>query len=323
MKNLISIIIVNWNGKKWLKKCFDSLHSQTYNNFEVIFVDNASSDDSVGYVEKNYTGTVIIKSNKNLGFAGGVNLGIKNTNDGYILLMNNDTWIDDDFLERILFFYQNNNFDVVAPMENDYGNQAKEKNTINIDILGHCIYQKYLSNKTNFYLCGVCLFFKKALYEETLGLDNNFLMYFEEVDWFWRLHLLNKTIASVDNLFIHHASVGSISGGIKYESFLWRNQNTLQMLLKNYACANLLWVLPLYFFQNIAEIIFFLLILKPKIALSYFQGWWFNVKNIRKILINRSWVQKNRTVSDTEIFKKMYFGFAKFYHLANFLKNKS
>ena len=53
-KIVVSIIIVNWNGKKWLKKCLDSLKSQTFKNFEIVMVDNSSTDDSVKFVEKNY-----------------------------------------------------------------------------------------------------------------------------------------------------------------------------------------------------------------------------------------------------------------------------
>ena len=100
MKDLVSVIIVNWNGRKWLEKCLDSLRVQTYKNFEVIFVDNASTDDSVDFVEKNYPEVVILKSDRNLGFAGGNNLGIDNSKGEFILFLNNDTWVKEDFLKK-------------------------------------------------------------------------------------------------------------------------------------------------------------------------------------------------------------------------------
>jgi glycosyltransferase involved in cell wall biosynthesis len=62
MKNLVSIIIINWNGEKWLKNCLDSIYSQTYKNFEVILVDNASFDKSIKYIEEFYPQVKIIKN---------------------------------------------------------------------------------------------------------------------------------------------------------------------------------------------------------------------------------------------------------------------
>jgi GT2 family glycosyltransferase len=74
----LSIIIVNWNGKKWLEKCISSILSQSYSNFEIIFVDNASTDGSIEYLNEHFPDPriKIVKSPTNLGFAGGNNLGI-------------------------------------------------------------------------------------------------------------------------------------------------------------------------------------------------------------------------------------------------------
>ena len=128
MNDLISIIIVNYNGKKWLQKCLDSLLCQTYNNFEIIFVDNGSSDDSVEFVNNNYKDEriKIIKSDKNLGFAGGNNLGIDNSKGEYILLLNNDTWVEFDFLEKLFIFYNSHNYNLIAPVESKYSGEKHE-----------------------------------------------------------------------------------------------------------------------------------------------------------------------------------------------------
>ena len=324
MDNLISIIIVNWNGKQWLGKCLNSLIFQTYKKIEIILVDNNSEDDSVEFVKNGYPGVKIVSSQKNLGFAGGNNLGIDSSNGKYILLLNNDTWIDAHFIEKMIDFYRNNKFDIIGPMENGYNNISKSNYITKIDPFGHCVYSKNnIKWKKNFYLGGVCLFFEKSIYRETGGLDADFFMYFEEVDWFWRLNLLKKSFGVVDDLYVHHSGAGSTSGRTKYGSFLWRNQNTLQMLLKNYAWTSLIWVLPVYFMQNVIEILFFLVIGQPKIAFSYPAGWWFNIKNLQSTLKKRKWVQKNRIVKESEIFKKMYFGFGKLKHLIDFYKHKT
>jgi len=131
---------------------------------------------------------------------------------------------------------------------------------------------------------------------------------------------LKKTFSHIPNVNVYHHGAGSTGAGIKYLSFLWRNQNTLQILLKNYSIITLFLILPIYFIQNILESIFFLLILKPQISLSYLQGWYFNIKYLRRTLAERKWVQNNRRISDLEVMKKMYIGSAKFKHLLEFFK---
>jgi GT2 family glycosyltransferase len=318
---LVSVIIVNYNGQKWLKKCFDSLLDQTYNNFEIIFVDNNSSDESIEFLEKTYKDKriKIIKHKENSGFAGGNNIGIKEAKGDYVLLLNNDTWVEKDFLKNLWQQYRNLNIDVLGPTECSYDGFQDQDISMAIDILGHPIWLDEQYNKS-FYLSGFCLFFSKDLYLDTKGLDNNFFMYFEETDWFWRLNLLGKKFKKVSDIKVYHAGSGSTGSGIKYLSFLWRNQNTLQMLLKNYSLITLIFILPICILQNIIEMIFFLVILKPEISLSYLQGWYFNIKYLRRTLAERKWVQNNRRINDLEVMKKMYIGSAKFKHLLEFFK---
>ncbi len=318
---LISIITVNWNGLKWLDRFLSSFEKQTFKNFEMLVVDNGSTDGSIEFIKKNYPKVRIIESKKNLGFSGGNNLGVKNAKGKYILFINNDVWVKKDFLEKYFNFYLKSNLDIVSVREAKYDGTIYPHYISQLDIFGHAVFlfgEKY-KNKKPFYLSGVCLLFSKKLYEETKGLDNNFFMYSEDTDWFWRLNLLEKTMDYAEGVFIYHAGAGSTGAGIKYNVFLWRNENTLQMLLKNYKWFNLVWVIPIYVFQNILEIIFFLFMGKPKISQSYIEGWLFNIKNFKRTMKERAWVQKNRKIGDLEIMKKMYIGFGKLKHLYAFI----
>lgn len=318
----LSVVIVNYNGQKYMAKLLSSLTNQTYKHCEIIIVDNASSDGSVEFIKNNYPQCKVIQLKENVGFAKGNNIGIDEAGGKFILLMNNDTWVEEDFLQKMINFYEKNNFDVVAPYEATYEGVKKDPYITTIDMLGHPIYIKHNNKRSGFYLSGVCLMFSKELYNITGGLDSNFFMYFEEIDWFWRLNLLGKSFSYVPDVFIYHKGAGSTGGGINYHHFLWRNQNTLQMLLKNYSWVNLVWVLPIYILQNIIEIIFFLIILKPKISYSYIGGWTFNIKNLRITLRKRRWVQENRVKSDKYIISKMYLGPAKLKHLLSFISIK-
>ena len=113
----VSVIIVNYNGKKYIKTLFDSLMRLAHSdfNYEIVFVDNASSDGSIEFLKNNYLpleNLLIVPSEKNLGFAGGNNLGVSKANGQYIVLLNNDTKPNEDWLEE-LYHYIRNKPDVV------------------------------------------------------------------------------------------------------------------------------------------------------------------------------------------------------------------
>lgn len=329
---LISVVLVNYNGKRWIDKCLSSLKSQTFKNFEIIFVDNGSTDNSLEYLTDNYNldNLKIVKSPTNTGFATGNNLGIDNSNGEIILLMNNDAWVDQSFIAELYAFYNNSKLDVVAPIEVDYDSninrtQGNEYQST-LDVFGHCYFIQNPSEKDKnklLFLSGACIMFSKKLYEDTGGLDNDFFMYFEDTDWFWRLNLYDKKFNFARDILFHHYYSGTTTSAerIKYRSFLWRNQNTLQMLLKNYSFLYLLIILPIYLLINIGEMIFFFILLKPKISLTYIQGIWFNIVHLKRTIKKRSIIQGKRVIPDSEIVKRMYIGSGKLHHLLMYFRN--
>ncbi len=100
----ISIIIVNYNGREYLPACLLSLENLDYlqNKYEVIIVDNASEDDSVQYITKNFPGVKLIESSSNIGFAAGNNLGLRKAQGKYLALLNNDTSVDASWLTELV-----------------------------------------------------------------------------------------------------------------------------------------------------------------------------------------------------------------------------
>jgi GT2 family glycosyltransferase len=113
----ISIIIINFNGMRYIDRLMQSIISSNNNGIvvETICVDNASSDDSSDYVSKQYPWVKLIKSNQNLGFGGGVNLGIKSSQGQYILLLNNDGYLDRNCIYNLYKSIRENNFGAVVP----------------------------------------------------------------------------------------------------------------------------------------------------------------------------------------------------------------
>ena len=98
----VSVIIPNFNGKKYLKECLDSLRKQDYLYFEVILVDNGSEDGSVEWTKENYPEVRVIVLKENTGFCGGVNAGIRESKSEYVLLLNNDTIVFPEFITELV-----------------------------------------------------------------------------------------------------------------------------------------------------------------------------------------------------------------------------
>ena len=107
-KPLVSIIIVNYNGLELLKKCLMSLSKIQFTNYEVILVDNNSSDNSVNYVTKNFPQIILIKLDENKGFAEPNNIASKIAKGEYLLFLNNDTIVTENFLTELLNVIKNN-----------------------------------------------------------------------------------------------------------------------------------------------------------------------------------------------------------------------
>ena len=314
---LISVIIVNWNGQQWLRQCLDSLIEQTYKHIEIIVVDNGSLDGSVDFIRSQYPSVKQVLNNTNMGFAGGNHSGISKAEGKLVLLLNTDAWVEPELTEELVKEKNLRNLDVIGPLEADYWSKVKhEPYSTHIDLLGHPVYlTPPHPTRPSFYLTGACLLFEKSLYEATGGFDSNFFMYCEEVDWFWRLNLSGKTFDYSHKVFVYHASAGSNGKMLDAKTFLWRNQNTLQMLLKNYSLSSLAWVLPLYFAQNSIEMLLFFIQCKVTIAFTYVMGWGFCLSNLPGILRRRMLIQRDRARGDKAIMSRMYIGAGKWVHL--------
>ncbi len=320
----ISIIIVNWNGKKWLKKLLDSVEAQTYEKYEIIFVDNKSDDGSVDYVQQNYPNVIIVQNHENAGFAGGNNLGVKHASFDLVMLLNSDTWISKDFVKVLEAEMRVRKLDVIAPREADYHTgQVRTPYVTLIDPFGHPIFlPKTPRRAKSFYLSGVCLLFSKQLYQSTGGLDDNFFMYCEEVDWFWRLKLYGYSFDYSESTIINHFGGGSSSKGLNENVFLWRNENTLKMLKKNYQTRTLFFILPIYYLMGLIESLIFVILGKTKLASSYNHAW-SNVRDQKSFIKKQhAEIQSARKTPEFEIMKSMYYGIAKIHHLIFFIGNR-
>lgn len=317
MKPLVSVIIVNWNGQKYLEKCLSSLYNQNYKNIEVVFVDNNSSDNSVEFVREKFPQTKIVENNDNLGFAEGNNIGVQNATGEYIFLLNNDAWVEKDTIEILVnTFKERENVGIVGPKIFNIDGTIQDIGR-KIDLLGYPIGINLDKNtklvEDLFYVSGCAMMLKRDLFIQVGGFDDRFFMFMEEVDLTWRIRLLGYGVITNQDAIVFHYGGGSITGGVKkpnvYSTSIkrvyLRERNTLCMLIKNLGLFSLLKTIPIYFSLNILEILFFLILFKPKVCGIYLRSIWWNIVNLNDTLRRRKNIQRTRIISDNKI--KRYF----------------
>lgn len=188
----VTVVIPSWNGRDWLEGCLNALKAQEYPGIEIIIVDDASSDTSVEYVEKEFSRVKVIRQPDQGGFAKSVNAGIRAASGDYILLLNNDTVPSPSFVRRLAEF-----MDAMPP---DIGSLAscmlKMDNPVLIDDAGDILtwYGQALKrghgkpaadiaeNSEIFSACAGAALYRRGFLNNLNGFDEKFVNYLEDVD---------------------------------------------------------------------------------------------------------------------------------------------
>jgi hypothetical protein len=233
----VSIIILNWNGQEDTIECLESLKHITYPNYEIIIVDNGSTDGSVECFRKLHPAIKIIENGKNLGFAEGNNIGIEYTlksHCDYVLLLNNDTTVSPDFLDKMIPVIElNQNIGIVGPKIMNYFNPKIAQSygvKVNLwTVSSHNIQLndikcdiKYLNVD---YVQGCAILIKRDVIDRIGLLDKKYFLYGEEKDLCFRARESGFDVACVPSATIwHKESVSSkkVSGLKIY--FMERNR---------------------------------------------------------------------------------------------------
>jgi len=259
---LVSVIVVNYNGLRFLPKCLDSLLAQSYKNAEIILVDNCSADGSASFVKANYPSVRLIENEANLGFALANNIGIRSSSGEMIATLNNDTEVTPQWLGSL----------VDAARHNDGVGMCASKMLFMkspgiIDSTGICISRsgacwdrgmfepdrgQYPSDEVFGPCAGAALYRKKML--DGIGLfDENFFAYMEDVDLAFRGRLAGWKCLYVPEAVVYHFHGGTAG----YESeftIYYGNRNIIWNVMKNYPLPLLLASLPFIIARNMAVI---------------------------------------------------------------------
>lgn len=314
-KPLVSIIIVNWNGGQVFKNCLLSLSKISYPNWELIVIDNGSTDGSAGFINKYIERTRVIRNRVNVGFAPANNQGYKISKGKYILLLNNDTVVEPIFLDILIEkMTRKKDLGVVQPkikvMDNPkYLDNAGSFMT-RIGFLHHWGFQKkdgkkFGSEKEVFATKGACMLVRRKVVEKIGLFDPDFVSYFEESDFCWRAWIAGWKVLYYPEVFIYH----KVGFTIKRQNVLNLNyhyyKNRICSLIKNLSFQYLLVILPLHILISNGIALIFLLRGSLKNSLIIYRAFWWNFTNLQSTLTKRRKIQESRKMSDKEIFSRV------------------
>lgn len=237
----ITVIIPNYNGLKYLKRCLKSLKIQNV-NFNTIIVDNASQDNSIYFIKKNYPEFKLIENKENLGFAKAVNLGIKSSKSEYIFLLNNDTELEKDCISNLLKCIEedDNIFAVSSKMiqyydRNKMDNAGGEYSILGwTKLIGYGKSNQLYNNKSEiFSACAGAALYRRSVFDKIGLFDENFFAYMEDGDIGYRARINGYKSIYCPKAIIYH--IGSASSGSRYNKFKIRlaARNNVYVPLKN------------------------------------------------------------------------------------------
>jgi len=229
-----SIIVVNYKTKNLTENCINSIFTFFKNDFEVILVDNNSSDGSIEYLERNFKDKIkIIKNNKNKGFGVANNIGVKIAKGECLFFLNSDTIIKNDFLFSVdSLFNKDKKIGIISPelilKNGNRQNYAYGKFPKILNIIFNKIKNRE-KNKNNIietdWVSGASLIIRKKIFNSVNGFDKNFFMYFEDIDLCKRVKELGYKIIVNLNFKIIHLGGQSIKIFTKRKKYYYLSQN--------------------------------------------------------------------------------------------------
>jgi GT2 family glycosyltransferase len=226
MDTKLSIIIPNFNGKQFIKLCLDSIRKQDCSFYELIIVDNGSSDGSVEYINEYYPELTLIENKENLGFAAAVNQGIKSSSSEYVFLLNNDVELESDCVSNLLkCIEKDENIFAVSSKMVQYNDRNKMDDAGDeYTILGWTCKvgdgkspDLYTSKRETFSACAGAAIYRKDILDKLKYFDENFFAYMEDVDISYRARIWGYKCVYCPEAVVYH--LGSGTSGSRYNEF--------------------------------------------------------------------------------------------------------
>jgi len=299
---LVSIVILNWNGKEHLQECIDSVIKSLYSPLEIILADNGSTDDSIEFVKSQFPAVIILENKENLGYAEGNNRGIGIAHGKYVVTLNNDVVVDPNWLDKPIEYLENDpQIGSISCRQMNYYNKDM------IDSLFHypapeLIFRR-LGYKKTFNLHspfgspgyviapnGGSAIYRKTMFNQLEGFDSKFFAYLDESDLCMRAFLNGWKCLYVPQSVVYHKDSASFKKRGKIAHYFFE-RNRIWFIYKYFPWPSIFSHLHWIIFQEMISI--GLHFLKKNGRLNYFKarihgilGIW-RYSSIRKLYVTR------------------------------------
>ena len=264
----VAIVILNWNGRRYLEQFLPSVTQSTYPQHEVIIADNASTDDSVAFLRSAYPGLRIISLSQNYGFTRGYNEALKQVTAPYYMILNSDVEVSPDWLQpmvtllesnptiaacqpKILSWHDRERFEYAGAAGgwiDRYGYPFSKGR-----VFEYCETDKgqYDQSEPIFWASGAAMFIRSEVYHEHRGFDDFFFAHMEEIDLCWRIQRAGRQIWSCPEAVVYHVGGGTLPKGNPRKTFLNFRNNHI-MLWKNLPGISKCWIFPVRILLDLA-----------------------------------------------------------------------
>ncbi|AXY72547.1 glycosyltransferase family 2 protein [Paraflavitalea soli] len=285
---LVSIVILNWNGRKFLEQFLPSVQASTWTNKNIVVIDNASTDDSIPFLQAHYPAVQIVRNSANFGFAQGYNEGLKAVKGDYYVLLNSDVEVTPGWIEPVIALMESDaTIGACQPKLLQYENRHLFEYAGAaggwLDYLGYPLARgrifdlcepdngQYDQAAPIFWASGAAMFVKANVYHQLGGLDAFFFAHQEEIDFCWRLQLAGYQVYACPQSVVYHVGGGTLPKGNSRKVFL-NFRNNLIMMAKNMPAGMATWKIAYRFLLDTVSAFKSLLEGEGKYFMAVFQA---------------------------------------------------
>jgi len=261
---LVSIIILNHNAGELLQNCVKSVFDSNYPNFEVMVVDNVSSDNSHEKCKEKFPKIKLIENQENLGYCEGNNVGVRNANGEFIVILNPDTEVEPNWLNELINAFNKNGEGLYQPKILSLYEENVLQSTGNFMQLfgfgyardkGITDEKKYNKIEKINYASGTCLFTSAEVFKKIGYFDSFLFLYHDDLDLGWRAAQLGINSYFIPASVVYHAESYSLKWSSK--KFYWLERNRRYCLLTHFSKKTYQKIYPSLFFVNILVWLFY------------------------------------------------------------------
>lgn len=256
----VAIVILNWNGRRFLEQFLPGVLASGYPNQEVIVADNGSTDDSVSFLQQSYPAVRLMMLGRNYGFAKGYNEALKQVAADYYVILNSDVevvpgWLQPmvNLLERdptiaacqpkLLTYHNRKLFEYAGGAGgwlDKYGYPFAKGRIFDVYEEDH---GQYDHQEPIFWASGAALFIRAGIFHQLKGFDEYFFAHQEEIDLCWRIQLAGYQVYSCPSSVVYHVGGGALPKGNSLKTYLNFRNNRI-MLSKNLPWQKKIWIMP-------------------------------------------------------------------------------